>query len=94
MADLTHARAIAQWMSEESITILTDWQPGSPVIIRGELHRIFFESKGKVLIFEPEKTLAYSHLSSLSGLDNREPGHYTQLTFIPESQSACITLSY
>jgi hypothetical protein len=60
-----------KWMSETEIEILTDWKVGNPFIIRGRLHGIKFENMGKVLQFEPEKILQYSHLSSLSRLPDK-----------------------
>jgi len=68
---LTNPILMKKWMSETEIEILTDWNVGSPFLIRGKLHGIKFENKGKVLEFEPEKVLRYSHLSSLSRLPDK-----------------------
>lgn len=59
-----------QWMVDAGmeITISTDWKIGNPIVMKGRLHRIKFENKGKILKYEPEKVLQYSHLSSLSRL--------------------------
>lgn len=65
---LTHPALMNKWMSEYPLEILTNWQVGQPFIIRGNWHDTSFENKGLVLQFEPEQRLAYSHLSSLSGL--------------------------
>src|SRR6266498_4554712 len=64
-----------KWMSETEINIITDWNIGSPILIGGHLHGIKFENKGKVLQFEPEKILQYSHLSSLSRLPDKSENY-------------------
>src|SRR5687768_17235042 len=64
---LTTPALMKKWMmSDIEIDIITDWNVGSPVVIRGHMNGKDFENKGTVLQFEPEKTLQYSHLSSLS----------------------------
>jgi uncharacterized protein YndB with AHSA1/START domain len=77
---LTNPELMKKWMSETEINILTDWKVGSPLVIRGLLHRVKFENKGTVLQFEPEKILRYTHLSSLSRLPD-QPENYTILAF-------------
>jgi uncharacterized protein YndB with AHSA1/START domain len=67
---LTNLNSMRTWMSESKIEIITDWEVGSPITIQGELSNIPFENKGVVLGFEPESLLRYSHLSSLSMLDD------------------------
>ena len=79
-AALTQPELMKKWMSEDDIDILTNWQVGSPFIIRGNLHGIKFENKGLVLQFEPERVLSYSHLSSISRLRD-QPENYTVLDF-------------
>ena len=77
---LTNPVIMKKWMSETEIDILTDWKVESPIILRGRLHGIKFENKGRVLQFEPEKILQYSHLSSLSRLPDRTE-NYSVLDF-------------
>ena len=72
---LTNPELMKKWMSETEIHIITDWKVGNPIIIRGNLHGINFENNGKVLRFEPEKILQYSHLSSLSRLPDKPENH-------------------
>src|SRR5689334_9363730 len=45
----------------------TDWQPGSPIVWRGEYEGRRFEDKGKVLEVEPAQRLTVTHFSPLSG---------------------------
>jgi uncharacterized protein YndB with AHSA1/START domain len=91
---LTHPELMKKWMSETEINILTDWQVGTPMVIRGRLHGINFENRGTVLHFEPEKTLQYSHLSSLSRLPD-EPESYSVLEFrlAPMENQTTLTLT-
>lgn len=90
---LTNIELMKQWMAEEEIDIITDWQVGSPITIKGNSHWVYFENKGKVLAFEPERELKYSHLSSLSRLKD-EPENYAILEFrlSPEGNQTILTL--
>lgn len=67
-------------MAETEINVITNWEIGSPMVIRGNLHGLNFENKGTVLRFEPEKILEYSHLSSVSRLPDALES-YSILTF-------------
>lgn len=72
---LTIPNLMQQWMldTDMEFDIFTDWKVGNPFIIKGFLHQMAFENKGKVLKYEFEKELQYSHLSSFSQLpDNLE----------------------
>ena len=81
-------------MYDTEINIITDWNVGSPILIRGRLHRIKFENKGVVLQFEPEKILQYSHLSSLSRLpDKRENYSVLEFRLAPINNQTSLTLT-
>ena len=78
---LTTPELMKKWMmSDIEINIITDWKVGSPMLIRGTMNGKNFENKGTVLQFEPEKTLQYSHLSSLSRLPD-QPENYSLVGF-------------
>jgi uncharacterized protein YndB with AHSA1/START domain len=47
--------------------VRTDWKVGSPIVFTGEWNGQTFEDKGEVVTFEPERELAYSHFSPMSG---------------------------
>ncbi len=91
---LTIPALMKKWMSETEIDILTDWNVGGPILIRGRLHGIKFENKGTVLQFEREKLLQDSHLSSLSRLPDK-PESYSVLEFrvAPVSDQTTLTLT-
>lgn len=77
---LTDPDLIRQWISNEEIQILTTWEPGRPVCLKGKLHGMDFENTGEVVAVEKEKVLHYTHKSSLSNLPD-EPEHYCHLIF-------------
>ena len=77
---LTDPKLAEQWLSDDPITMITDWIVGQRITIRGDLHGISFENKGIVLAFESGQLLWYTHLSSLSELPDL-PESYCQLEF-------------
>ena len=77
---LTNPVLMKKWMFETEIHIITDWQVGSPIVIRGELSGKQFENTGTVLQFEPEQLLSYSHRNSISRLPDK-PESYSVLEF-------------
>ena len=93
---LTVPELIKKWISETEIDIITDWNVGSPILMRGRLHRVKFENTGTVLQFESEKILRYSHLSSLSRLPDK-PQNYSIIQFrlepIGSQSSLTVTVS-
>ncbi|MFN8346877.1 MAG: SRPBCC domain-containing protein [Spirosomataceae bacterium] len=78
---LTRPSLILQWMGdpEMKLNIQTDWKVNSPIRISG-FHPRHFENKGVVLQFQPPLLLQYTHLSSVSGLEDR-PENHSVLTF-------------
>lgn len=78
---LTDPVLMTQWMAETEVgvEIITGWQVGSPIVIRG-FHHTRFENTGTVLSFEPNSILRYTQLSSLSRLPDR-PENYSIYTF-------------
>lgn len=89
---LTDTQAMAAWMLDSEITIHTSWEPGSSISISGDLHGIPFENKGNVLIYEENRLLSYSHLSSLSELPD-EKESYTTMEFRLNSEEEKTLLS-
>ncbi|MES2133227.1 MAG: SRPBCC domain-containing protein [Bacteroidota bacterium] len=91
---LTNPELMKQWMAEEEITIITHWKVGAPILIKGEGHWVYFENKGIVLQYEPEKVLQYSHLSSLSKLpDTAENYSLIKFNLVPTENQTTLTLS-
>ncbi|MFN8357470.1 MAG: SRPBCC domain-containing protein [Spirosomataceae bacterium] len=79
---LTNRSAMERWLGEPEMDILvhTNWQVGTPIVIRG-FHHEAFENKGVILQFTPEKCLRYSHLSSVSHLSDYAD-NYTIFEFV------------
>lgn len=75
---LTDFKLMKQWMGEAEmeLEIKTDWKVNSPITISG-FHHLKFENKGIVLQFEPETILQYTHLSSLSHLEDKAENYST-----------------
>ncbi|WP_460971579.1 SRPBCC family protein [Spirosoma migulaei] len=79
---LTTPDLMKQWMLDTDMTIdiITDWKAGSPIRMKGVMHGIDFENTGTILTYDPDQTLQYSHLSSLSHLPDT-PENQCVLTF-------------
>jgi uncharacterized protein YndB with AHSA1/START domain len=92
---LTDPGLMSKWMGgpELEIEVLTNWEIGSPIIIRG-FHHSKFENKGMVLKYEKEQRLIYTHLSSLSRLPDKQE-NYSILEFIltPAANQTLLTLN-
>ncbi len=83
---LTVPELMKQWMSQTPIEIITDWKVGKAITVKGDWYKAGFVNKGKVLRYEHEQLLEYSHLSSLSRLPD-QPENYCIIMFriIPET---------
>ena len=73
---LTEPNLMKKWMGEPemNIEVTTDWIIGNPILIKG-FHHVNFENKGKVLQFDPQNMIQYSHLSSISHLPDIKENH-------------------
>ncbi|MBK7038641.1 MAG: SRPBCC domain-containing protein [Bacteroidetes bacterium] len=78
---LSTTALVQKWIGEPemNIQIITDWEVGSPIIIKG-FHHINFINQGTILKFEPNKILQYNQLDSISNLPDMEE-NYSILTF-------------
>ena len=84
-----------QWMGEPEmyLEIITDWKPGSPIVIKG-FHHVNFVNTGTVLGFEPEKILRYNYLSSISRLPDKPENHtIVEFRLTPERDQTLLTLN-
>lgn len=75
---LTDPDLIAQYM--HGTRTVTDWKVGSPIVWRGEWQGREYEDKGEVLAFEPDRRLATTHWSPLTG-DADSPENYHHVTY-------------
>ena len=78
---LTDPVLVRRWAAEPELNleVITDWQVGRPIIVKG-FHHVRFENHGTVLHFQPNTFLQYTHLSSISRLPDR-PENYTRIAF-------------
>lgn len=92
---LTIPAVMTTWMAdaEMRLEIETDWTVGGPIAQRG-FHHVAFRNTGTVLRVEPERALAYTHLSSLSRLPDT-PANHTVIEFAlaPVDESTALTLT-
>jgi uncharacterized protein YndB with AHSA1/START domain len=73
--------------------VQTDWRVGSPITFKGEWDGKPYEDKGEILIFEPERKLAYSHFSPMSGKpDAPENYHVVGVTLEEHEGATRVTL--
>lgn len=66
--------------------VITDWQPGSSIVFKGEWDGQKYEDKGEILKVNEGKLIKYSHLSSFSGLPD-EPGNYSIVSYEFDSEN-------
>lgn len=92
-SDLASSERMAAWMGDPSmdLQVETTWRVGERFVVRG-IHHVPFENSGVLLAFEPMKRLAYSHLSSLSGLPE-QPSSFTILDFVMDAHGDGTQLS-
>jgi uncharacterized protein YndB with AHSA1/START domain len=57
--------------------VVSDWQPGSAILWKGEWQGKSYEDKGMILKFQPPHTIQYSHFSPLSGLPDKPENYHT-----------------
>ncbi|WP_227998937.1 SRPBCC domain-containing protein [Nocardia australiensis] len=72
--------------------VRTDWQPGSPIVWKGEYEGRSYEDKGEILAFEPGRLLKVTHYSPLSGQPDM-PENYHTLTYELTGTAATTHLS-
>src|SRR5262249_1913244 len=59
--------------------VVSDWQPGSPIVWKGVYEGTPFQDKGVILEIDPGRRLSYSHFSPLTGKPDL-PEHYHPAT--------------
>jgi len=71
----------------------TDWQVGRPITFKGDWEGKPYEDQGEILAFEPERKLAYSHFSAMSGKpDAPENYHVVEVTLDEREGATRVTL--
>ena len=72
---LTSPEIIKQCMFGTEVK--TDWKVGSPIVWKGEWQGKPYEDKGKILQFEENHVLKYSHFSPMSGAKDVPENYHT-----------------
>ena len=89
---LTDPDRIREYFMGEA-DVQTDWEVGSPITFRGEWNGQAFEDKGEIVTFEPERELAYSHFSPMTGKpDEPENYHLVDITLGGDDGTTTVTL--
>jgi uncharacterized protein YndB with AHSA1/START domain len=72
----------------------SDWKVGSPIRFRGEYKGKAYEDHGEIRSFQPNKKLAFSHFSPLSGAkDTAENYNLISIDLKPEGDQTKVTLT-
>ena len=79
---LTDPAQIEQYMFGSHVD--TDWEPGSPIVWKGEYEGKTYEDKGEIVDIEPEKRLKLTHFSPLSGKEDLPANYHTLLYELEE----------
>jgi uncharacterized protein YndB with AHSA1/START domain len=75
-------------------TVSSNWEKGSKITWKGELHDKEYEDKGEILEIKPMQELKYSHFSPLSGeKDNAENYHTVEINLSRSEKETTVTLS-
>ena len=77
-AALTDPAQIEKYMMGAQVE--TDWQVGSPISWKGEFQGQRYEDRGEILAYEPNRRLAMTHFSPLSGAEDT-PENYHHVVF-------------
>jgi uncharacterized protein YndB with AHSA1/START domain len=74
-AALTDPQQIEKYMFGSRV--VTDWEPGSPIVWKGEYDGKRYEDKGEILEIEPGRRLKMTHFSPLSGEEDIPANYHT-----------------
>jgi uncharacterized protein YndB with AHSA1/START domain len=72
---LTDPAEINQYMFGSQV--VTDWEPGSRIVWKGEYEGKSYEDHGEILESEPERRLVLTHFSPLSGAEDVQENYHT-----------------
>jgi uncharacterized protein YndB with AHSA1/START domain len=65
--------------------VVSDWKEGGPIVWKGEWKGKPYEDKGKILKFQPNKLLEYTHYSPLEGAPDVPDSYHTVRIELSES---------
>jgi uncharacterized protein YndB with AHSA1/START domain len=74
--------------------VVTDWQPGSPIVWKGEYEGKKYEDKGEIVEVDQARRLKLTHFSPLSGDEDIPENYHTVLYELEErGQKTRVSLS-
>lgn len=94
--NLTDAKLMQLWMAgpEMNIAIESNWDIGSPFTISGWLHGTSFKNTGTITSLDFQQRFAFTHLSSLSNLPEKEENFCTlEFALAGKESATSITLT-
>jgi len=75
-------------------TVASEFKKGSPITWKGEWQGRKYEDKGVILDLQPQRKLAYSHFSPLSGLPEKpENFHNITIELVDKGKQTLVSLS-
>ena len=75
-------------------TVTSEFKKGSPIMWKGEWQGRKYEDKGVILDLQPQRKLAYSHFSPLSGLPEKpENFHNITIELVDKGKQTLVSLS-
>jgi uncharacterized protein YndB with AHSA1/START domain len=80
---LTDPEQIEKYMFGSQVE--TDWQPGSPIVWKGEYDGKKYEDKGEIVEIEQARRLKVTHFSPLSGEEDIPENYHTVLYELEKS---------
>jgi uncharacterized protein YndB with AHSA1/START domain len=72
--------------------VITDWQPGSPIVWQGEYQGRPYQDKGQILQAEPGRRLKVTHFSPMTGQPD-VPENYHTITYEIDERDGTTQLS-
>ena len=72
---LTDPAEIEQYMFGSKV--VSDWEPGSRIVWKGDYEGKSYEDHGEILEVEPEKLLVMTHFSPLNGEEDAPENYHT-----------------
>jgi uncharacterized protein YndB with AHSA1/START domain len=74
--------------------VASDFKKGSPITWKGEWEGKKYQDKGVILDVQPQRKLAYSHFSPLSGLPEKpENYHNVTIELVDKGKQTLVSLS-
>ena len=70
----------------------TDWQPGHPIVFKGEWEGKNYEDKGTVMEVKENELIRYNYWSSMSGIQDK-PENYVTISYQVEGKDNDVTLT-